>query len=60
LLAHVKVARFDFALCAFDAACDDTRFNRFAFRHFQTIHDGLDALTCKDAHKRVIQAQIKA
>ncbi len=60
LLAHVKVARLNLALCALDAARHNAGFNGFTIGHLQAVHDGLDAITGEDAHQRVIQTQIEA
>ncbi len=59
LLAHVKVARLNLALGAFDAAGDNAGFNGFAIGHFQAVHDRLDPVAGKDAHQRIVQAQIE-
>ena len=60
LFAHVKVARFHFALRTFNAARDHAGFDGFAFWHFQTVHDGAHTVTRKNAHQRIVQAQIEA
>ena len=59
LLAYIKVAGLDLALCRLNAARNDTRFNGLTVRHFQTLHDGLDAVTREDSHQRIIQTQVK-
>ena len=60
LFADIEIARLHFALGAFDAARDDARFDGLAFRHLQAVHDGAHAITGKNAHERVVQAQVKA
>ena len=60
LFADIEVARFYFALRALNAARDHASFNRLTLGHIEAVHDGLDALTSKDAHQRIVQAQIKA
>ena len=59
LLAHIKIARLHLALGAFNAAGDDTRLNGLALGHFQAVHDGLDPIARKNAHQRIVQAQVK-
>ena len=59
LFAHVEVARLYLALGRFDAARDDACLDGFAVRHLEPIHDGLDAVACKNAHQRVVQAQVE-
>ena len=59
LLAHIKIACFDLALRALNAPGHDAGFNGLTFRHFQPIHDRLDTITRKDAHQRVVQAEVE-
>ena len=59
LFARVKVARFNFALGAFNAACHHAGFDGFAFWHFEAVHDGAHAVARKNAHEWIVQAQIK-
>ena len=60
LLADVEVPGFHLTLGAFDAARDDARFDGLALGHLQTVHDGAHAVARKNAHQRIVQAQIKA
>ncbi len=60
LLAHVEVARLHLALGALDGARHNARLNRFTIGHFEPVHDGLDPVTGKNPHQRVIQTQVKA
>ena len=59
LLADVEIARLDFALGGLDAARDHACLDGFTFRHLQTVHDGFDPLARKNAHQRIVQAQVK-
>ena len=54
LLAHIEVARFYFALGAFNAARDHARFNGFTFRHLEAVHDGPYAIARKNAHEWIV------
>ena len=60
LFARVKVARLYFALRTFNAACHHAGLNGFAFGHFEAVHDGAHAVTRKNAHEGIVQAQVKA
>jgi hypothetical protein len=59
LLADIEVARFDLALRGFQRAGDERMLDRFAFRHFQLIHDGAQTITGKDAQQRIVQTQVE-
>ena len=59
LLANIEIARLYFALGALNTSCDHACLDGFAFGHLQAVHDGFDTLTGKNAHQRIIQAQVK-
>ena len=60
LLADVEVAGFHLALRRFQRAGDERMLDRFAFRHFQLVHDGAQTLTSKDAQQGIVERQVEA
>ena len=60
LLADIEVARLDLPLRALDRARDDAGLDRLAVGHLQPLHDRAHAVAGKDAHQRIVEAEVEA